>query len=89
MNADRRIRLWSLVVEFANGRPVTVQHVCAAVLSAASVDQAAVTVTLAASPRETLHASAPVAAEVEELTLTLGEGTAWMPVPAARRWPPI
>ncbi len=50
MNADRRIRLWSLVVEFANGRPVTVEHVCAAVLSAAGVDQAAVTVTLGGQP---------------------------------------
>jgi hypothetical protein len=74
MNADRRIRLWSLAVELALGEPVTVKHVCAAVMSAAGVDSAAVAVTLSASPRETVYASDRVAAEVEELTLTLGEG---------------
>jgi hypothetical protein len=74
MNAERRIRLWSLVAEHAQGGPVTVEHVCAAALSAAGVDHAAVTVVLSASPRETMYASDPVAAEVEELTLTLGEG---------------
>ncbi len=74
MNADRRVRLWSLVVERAEGGPVTVEHVCAAAMSAAGVDRAAVAVALSASPRETLYASDPVAAEVEELTLTLGEG---------------
>jgi hypothetical protein len=74
MNADRRIRLWSLVAEHAHGGPVTVEHVCTAVLAAAGVDHTAVTVTLPASPRETLHASDQIAAEVEELTLTLGEG---------------
>ena len=74
MNADRRVRLWSLVAEHAHGGPVTVEHVCAAVRSAAGVDHAAVTVTLPASLRETLHASDQVAAELEELTLTLGEG---------------
>jgi hypothetical protein len=40
----------------------------------AGVDRAAVAVALSASPRETMYASDPVAAEVEELTLTLGEG---------------
>jgi hypothetical protein len=74
MNADRRVRLWSLVVERAEGGPVTVEHVCAAAMSAAGVDRAAVSVALSASPRETMYASDPVAAEVEELTLTLGEG---------------
>ncbi len=74
MNADRRIRLWSLVAELAHGGSVTVEHVRAAVLSAAGVDHAAVTVTLPASLREMLHATDRIAAEVEELTLTLGEG---------------
>jgi ANTAR domain/GAF domain len=74
MNADRRVRLWSLVVERAEGGPVTVEHVCAAAMSAAGVDRAAVAVALSASPRETLYASDSVAAAVEELTLTLGEG---------------
>jgi hypothetical protein len=74
MNADRRIRLWSLVVEHAQGKPVAVEHVCATAMSAAGVDCAAVAVALSASPRETMYASDRVAAEVEELTLTLGEG---------------
>ena len=74
MNADRRIRLWSAVVEHAQGGPVTVEHVCAVAMSAAGVDGAAVAVVLSASPRETMYASDPVAAELEELALTLGEG---------------
>jgi hypothetical protein len=74
MNADRRMRLWTLVVEHAHGRPVAIEHVCAAVISATGVDSAAVIVMLDATPRETIHASDQVAAELEELTLTLGEG---------------
>ena len=74
MNADRRMRLWTLVVRHAHGQPVAVEHVCAAVISATGVDSAAVTVMLDATPRETIHASDQVAAELEELTLTLGEG---------------
>jgi hypothetical protein len=79
MNADRRMRLWSLVVEHAHGGPVAVEHVCAAVVSATGVDSVAVTVTLCATPRETMCAtdqvaSELVASELEELTMTLGEG---------------
>lgn len=74
MNADRRMRLWSLVVEHAQGGPVAIEHVCAAVMAATSVDGAAVTVVLSTGPRETVYASDQVASDVEELTLTLGEG---------------
>jgi hypothetical protein len=74
MNADRRMRLWSLVVEHAQGRPVAVEDVCAAVISAAGVDGAAITVTLSATPRETVYASDQLASDMEELTLMLGEG---------------
>jgi hypothetical protein len=74
MNADRRARLWSLIVERAGGGPVSVEHVCTAAMPAAGVDRAAVAVALSASPRETMYASDPVAAELEELTLTVGEG---------------
>jgi hypothetical protein len=74
MNADRRMRLWSLVVEHAHGGSVAVEHVCAAAISATGVDSVAVTVTLCATPRETMCASDQVASELEELTLTLGEG---------------
>src|SRR5438309_3848083 len=74
MNADRRVRLWTLVVERAGGGPVSVEHVCTAAISAVGVDRVAVAVALSASPRETMYASDPVATEMEELTLTLGEG---------------
>jgi hypothetical protein len=74
MNADRRMRLWSLVVEHARGGPVTVEHACAAAISATDVDSAAVTVMLSAIPRETVYASDRLASDLEELTLTLGEG---------------
>jgi GAF domain-containing protein len=74
MNASRRIRLWSMVVEHAHGRPVAVEDVCAVAIAAAGVDSAAVTVVLSATPRETIYASDQVAAELEEVTLTLGEG---------------
>jgi hypothetical protein len=72
MSKQRRMRLWALVVERSRGRPVTVEHVCAVVIVAAGVDGVALTV--AASPRETLYASDPIVSEVEELTMTLGEG---------------
>jgi hypothetical protein len=74
MSAGRRMRLWNLVVAQADGRPVAVEHVAAAVISVAGVDCAAVTVVLTASPRETMYASDQVASELQELTLTLGEG---------------
>jgi hypothetical protein len=74
MSADRRMRLWSLIVERAHGQPVTLEHACAAAISATGADSAAVTVTLSATPRETVYASDRLAADLEELTLTLGEG---------------
>jgi hypothetical protein len=74
MSADRRIRLWRLVVEHAHGESVTVEHVCVAAMSAVGVDGAAVAVALSVIPREMVYASGAVAAEVEELALTLGEG---------------
>jgi hypothetical protein len=74
MNADRRMRLWNLVVAQADGRPVAVEHVAAGVISAAGVDSAAITVVLAATPRETIYASDQAASDLQELTLTLGEG---------------
>jgi hypothetical protein len=66
--------VWGLVVAQADGDPVDVAHVAAAAISAAGVDGSAVTVTLTATPRETVYASDPLASELEELTLTLGEG---------------
>jgi ANTAR domain-containing protein/GAF domain-containing protein len=74
VNADRRVRLWSLVIEHASGEPVAVEHVCAAAIAATGVDCFAIAVMLSASPREMMYASDRVASAMEELTLTLGEG---------------
>jgi hypothetical protein len=73
MSADR-VRLWTLVVEQALGAPVTIGHVGAVTVTTAGVDAAGVTVTLAASPRESLYSSGQIAADMEDLTTTLGEG---------------
>jgi hypothetical protein len=74
VKSERMVRLWRLVVAHADGGPVAVEHGCAAAMSAAGVDASAVAVVLSASPRETVYASDRVASELEELTLTLGEG---------------
>lgn len=74
MSPDRRVRLWHLVVEQSDGRPVTVGHVCAAAMIATGTDGAAIAVALAAAPRETIFSSSQLASRVEELSLTLGEG---------------
>ncbi len=74
MSADHRLRLWELVVEHARGKPATIEDVCAVMVTTVGVDGAAVTVTLSAGTRETLYASDPVASDLADLTLTLGEG---------------
>ena len=74
MSTDRRVRLWRLVVEQAHGGPVTIRHVCAAMVAVAAVDGVAVTVTLPAGPRETVYASSRTATDLAELALTVGEG---------------
>jgi hypothetical protein len=74
MDTDRRTRLWGRVVERAHGAPVTIEHVCSALLTETGTDGVAVTLTLAAGVRETVHASDPVAADLAESASTLGEG---------------
>jgi ANTAR domain len=100
VNAERRVRLWRLMVELAGGRPVGLDHLCRVAIVSAGVTAAAVTLTLATTPRENLFASDQLAADLEELALTLGEGPgvdAGSGVPALvadlssvdayRRWP--
>ncbi|GIE90952.1 hypothetical protein SAMN06264365_122126 [Actinoplanes regularis] len=72
--SDRRLQLWDLVVEQARGSPAAVGHVGAVGIAVVCVDATAVAVTLAASPREVVYTSDQVAEELEELTMTLGEG---------------
>jgi hypothetical protein len=71
---DRSIRLWAQVLRRAGDAPVEAGHVAAVAAAVAGVDAAAITVVLAASPRENLYASNAMAADMEELTTTLGEG---------------
>jgi hypothetical protein len=71
---DRRLRLWGLVVAHAGDAPASVPDVCAVTVAVSGVDAAAITVLLAATPRETLYTSGRLAADLEEITLTLGEG---------------
>jgi hypothetical protein len=74
MNADRRMRLSTLVVELARGSPATIEHVGAAVIAVAGVDAVAVVLALAATPRETVYVSGPLATVLEDLAMTVGEG---------------
>jgi len=74
VNVDRRMRLWMLMVKQADGAPMAVDHAGAVAVAVAAVDAAAVAVSVAASPRESVYASGPLAADLEELTTTLGEG---------------
>jgi hypothetical protein len=74
MDPDRRLRVWGLLVESAGGASVRVDDVCAVAIATAQIDTAAVTVKLRATPREMLHATDRVAAQLEELALTVGEG---------------
>jgi len=74
MEADRRLRLWRLVVERAVAARVTLGHVCAVMVAEAGVDGSAVTVLLEPARRETLYASDQTASNLAELTQTLGEG---------------
>ena len=71
---DRRVRLWGRVVEQAHGGPANAEHVCAVAVAATGVTCAAITVVLTANPWETIHVTDGLASELEELSLTLGEG---------------
>jgi hypothetical protein len=69
---DRRLRLWTLIVNQAGGRPITVESVCAVALSATAMDGAAVV--LFNGSRQLLFATNETAADLEDLVLTIGEG---------------
>ncbi len=74
MDSDRRMRLWSLVVERARGAPVELRHVCETAIEVTKVDSAALAAAVFSAPRETLYTSNPVAFTLAELLVTLGEG---------------
>jgi hypothetical protein len=74
MDADRVVRIWAEVGRQSQGAPISLTHVCAAAVAAVGVDGAGVTVMASPTVRETVHATDGVAAQLEELQLTLGEG---------------
>jgi ANTAR domain len=74
VSADRRMKLWTRMVEQAAGLPVALDHIGALTIAVAGVDATAVVVVLAATPRESVFASNKIAADMEELAMTLGEG---------------
>jgi hypothetical protein len=74
MNTKRVARVWALVAAQSRGAPVSVAHVCAAAVGGVGVDGAGVTVMIGPTVRETVAATDAVAAELEELQVTYGQG---------------
>ncbi len=74
MIGDREIRIWVRIVEQARGGPVSLAQVCAAAVATVGVEGAGLTVVVTPTVRETLSATDAVAADLEELQLTLGQG---------------
>jgi hypothetical protein len=74
MTTDPTLRVWTWVAEESRGAPVTLAHVCAAMVTGVRVDGAGLTVMVSATVRETMHATNDVATNLEELQLTLGQG---------------
>ncbi len=74
MSDDRILRIWTRVAEQSLGNPVSPAHVCAAAVATVGVDGAGLTLVLSPTVRETVDATDGVAAALEELQLTLGQG---------------
>ena len=74
VNGERVVRIWAQVGRQSRGAPISLAHVCAAAVAGVGVDGAGVTVAASPTARETVYATDGIAAELEELQLTLGEG---------------
>jgi ANTAR domain-containing protein/GAF domain-containing protein len=74
MSGDRLVRVWARIAEQSRGRPVSLAHVCAAAVATVGVDGAGLTVVVSPTVRETVSATNAVAADLEELQLTFGQG---------------
>jgi len=68
------VRIWAQVSRQSEGTVVSVEHVCTAAVTAVGVDGAGVTLMVSPRARETMYATDGIAAQLEELQLTLGEG---------------
>jgi hypothetical protein len=74
MSGSRVVRIWTQIAEQSRGAPVSLAHACAAAVSGVGVDGAGVTMMAGTTARETMHATDEIAARLEELQLTLGQG---------------
>ena len=71
---DRVVRIWTWVARESRGAPVSLAHVCAALVTGMDVDGAGVSVVVSPTVREIMCATNGVATRLEELQLTFGEG---------------
>jgi hypothetical protein len=74
MNQGPAARIWTQIGLKARGEPVTLAHACAAAVAGTGADGAGVTVIVSTTVRETVHATDPIAGELEEWQLSYGEG---------------
>jgi hypothetical protein len=72
--SERLTRVWTAIALQAPGKDVTVADVCRAMVAELDVDGAGLTMTAGTDAREILHATDEVAAAVEALQVTTGEG---------------
>jgi hypothetical protein len=71
---DRVVRVWAQVGKQSRGAPVSMAHVCAAVVAGVGVDGVGITVMVSPTVRDIVHATDRVAGELEEWQLAFGEG---------------
>ena len=74
MTSDQTVRTWAELGRQSGGAPLTVAHVCAGAVASIAVDGAGVTVMVSPTARDSVHATDPVAAALEEWQLAFGEG---------------
>lgn len=70
----RAARAWALVIECADGKPVTAGHVCRTASVAAGADGASLSLSTGLDSQSLVYATDEVARQVAELQFTLGEG---------------
>jgi hypothetical protein len=74
VTGDRVVRVRTQIGQQARGAPISMAHVCAAVVAAVGMDGAGVTLMVSPAVRDTVYATDRVAGELEEWQLTFGQG---------------
>jgi hypothetical protein len=72
--AERLSRIWATIAQQSDGGSLTVRDVCLAATMTLGVEGAGATLTVSPMVHEIVHATDDVAAALEELQITLGEG---------------